>query len=168
MATVLTSQLSFAFAFDYQNDGPFNTVVDAVSYSKSFALTSGVDIDQATKMFRGQRTVTTGADDDLDLATGLVDAFGVPLVFTCIKGLWIHPLPTNTTNLTIGLSAAPFATWLGGTTPTVGPIVPGGVLFVYNPSAAGYVVTATTADILRITNAAGASAVYDIFIFGEG
>jgi hypothetical protein len=168
MATSFSALMGMSFSINYQNLNDFNNAVDNFTKSYTYSLTDGTAANQAQKLFRDQRTVTTGANDDLDLAGVLLDSFGQTLTFTAIKGIWVFSLTTNTTNLTIGAGANPFATWLGGTTPTVGPIVPGGALFVYRPDAAGYTVTAGTGDILRIANSAGASAVYDIAIIGEG
>jgi hypothetical protein len=71
----------------------------------------------------------------------------------------------NTTNLTIGGGSAPITGFLGSTTPTIGPIRPGGFVFLGCGDAAGLgAITATTADILRITNSSGASATYQIGI----
>lgn len=167
MATTLSGNIGVTLAFDYQKIDDFNNVLDSPSFSYAFALVDGTGAGQAQKFFRDRRTVTTGANDDLDLSGTLTDAFGETLAFTAIKGILIYSVPENSTNLTVGLSSAPFVSWLGGTTPTLGPIIPGGMFFLYRPDAAGYAVTATTADILRITNAAGASATYEIILVGD-
>lgn len=74
----------------------------------------------------------------------------------------------NTTALTIGGGSNPVVGFLGGTTPTIGPIRPGGFVFIACPDAAGIgAVTAGTGDILRIANASGAAAVYQIAILGR-
>ena len=74
----------------------------------------------------------------------------------------------NTTNLTVGGATAPITGFMGGTTPTFGPIRPGGTLLFFNDHASGFgVITPTTADVLRVTNSAGATAKYQIAILGR-
>ena len=47
-------------------------------------------------------------------------------------------------------------------------VKPGGWLASYDPSATGYAVTNTTADILQIANSSSGSSVdYDIIVIGE-
>ncbi len=43
---------------------------------------------------------------------------------------------------------------------------PGGIFLIADPSLAAFAVTATTGDVIKIVNAAGASAVVDIVIIG--
>lgn len=74
----------------------------------------------------------------------------------------------NVSNLTIGGGTNPFTGFLGGTTPTVGPIGPGGFFFIGCPSATGVgAVTAGSADVLRIANGAGGTAVYQLAILAR-
>jgi hypothetical protein len=71
----------------------------------------------------------------------------------------------NTTNLTIGGGTNPVVGFMGGTTPTIGPIRPKSFVFLGSSDAAGFgAVTASTGDILRIANSSGAAATYQIAI----
>lgn len=143
------------------------------SVEANFLATDGFAAGQADMIFADERIVTTGANDDIDLAGVLVGALGNTLTFVKIVGVMIinapRSGPANTTNLTIGAGTNPFLGFLGGTTPTIGPIRPGGVVSLWcsdNVSGLG-TVTAATADILRIANSAGASATYQICIVGR-
>lgn len=140
--------------------------------SKTLSLTDGTTANKADLLFVDQRTVATASNDDIDLAGSLSDAFGTTITFAEIVAVMVINAPisgsANTTNLTIGGGSNPFVGFLGGTTPTVGPIKPGGVFFLFAGDAAGIgTVTATTADILRIANSSGASATYQVCIIGR-
>ena len=135
-------------------------------------LTNGTGAAQADILWSDERTIASGGTDDLDLAGILKDAFGVTVATAKIVTILVINAPVsgaaNTTNLTIGVGSNPVVGWLGGTTPTLGPIRPGGMFLRAESDAAGIcTVTAGTADILRIANSAGAAATYQIVIIGR-
>lgn len=132
-----------------------------------FDLADGFAADQADRCYFAERTVLTAANDDLDLAGVMTDIFGATLTFAKLKALLVYNKPTNSTNLTIGGGTNPFIGFLSGTTPTIGPIRPGGFLMLACPALTGIgAVVASTGDILRISNSAGASNTYQIGIIG--
>jgi len=133
---------------------------------------SGTTAGNIDLAYVGERTVTTGANDDIDLAGVLADAMGVTIVAVEIVGILVINKQkngiANTTNLTVGAGSNPLVGYLGGTLPTVGPIRPGGVFLMMNPDASGIApVTAGTGDVLRISNSAGASNVYQIAVIAR-
>ncbi len=135
-------------------------------------LATGTLANQADLVFADERTVASASNDDLDLAGVLANALGGTLAFVEIVAIMVVNKPksgvANTTNLTIGAGTNPFLGFLGGTTPTLGPIRPGGVFLLASPADVGIgTVTAGTADILRIANSAGAPATYQIIIIGR-
>jgi hypothetical protein len=139
--------------------------------SRVVQLTDGTGENQANIAWMDERTVLTGANDDIDLAGVLTDAFGASVVGAEIVCLFIINKPqsssaaANTTNLTVGVGTNPVTGYLGGTTPTLGPIRPGNFAMLAGPNVGGFgVVTAGTGDILRVANSAGASATYQIGI----
>ena len=125
---------------------------------------------QANLLFVDERTLASAANDDLDLnGTALKTVYGVDIAATTLVAALIINAPKlasaapNTTNLTIGGGTSPVTTFLGGTTPTFGPIRPGGFLFFGCDAVGGFgAIVAGTADILRIANSAGAAATYQI------
>lgn len=138
----------------------------------ALTLTDGTGAGQANILFADQRTVASATNDDIDLAGVLTDAFGATITAAELVAILIinAPIsgPANTTNLTIGGGSNPVAGFLGGTTPTIGPIGPGGVVLLACPTAAGLgAVAAGTADILRIANSSGAAATYQTVIIGR-
>ena len=115
-----------------------------------------------------------GANDDIDLTGVLLDVFGSIILNAKLVSLLIINAPKlaatgpNTTNLTIGGGLNPFLGFLGGTTPTIGPIRPGGFFHIGCGHLSGIgTVTAGTGDILRVANSAGATANYTIAILGR-
>jgi hypothetical protein len=135
-------------------------------------ITEGTGVGQANIIFADQRTVASASNDDIDLAGVLTDAFGATVTAVELVSLMVINAPisgaANTTNLTIGGGSNPVVGFLGGTTPTIGPIGPGGVVMLHCPSAAGLgAVTASTGDILRIANSSGAPATYQMVVIAR-
>ena len=128
-------------------------------------VANGTANGQADLAFVDTRTVTSGANDDIDLAGALSSVFGATLTFVEIMSILIYSEPTNTTNLTVGNAPSnPFQGPFGAAAHTE-VIAPGGLSLAHRPS--GWTVVAGTGDILRIANASGASATYQIAILGR-
>lgn len=167
--TLDNTSVGFSVAGTLNNPLTLGVVATAaLSMSQSYALTTGTAAGQADKIYAATRTITASSNDDLDLAGVLVDALGATITFARVKALVIRAAATNVNNLILGGSASnPVTTILGGTTPTL-TIRPGGGLCLFSGTdATGYVITASTADILRLTNGgAGSSVTYDIVIIG--
>lgn len=150
--------------------GPdFTPVVELI-----LQLANGTAANQADILFVDERTVASATNDDLDLAGVLSNAFGQTITAAEVVAMVIINksrtvgAAANTTNLTIGVGTNPLVGYLGGTTPTVGPLRPGGVFLMASPDAAGIAtVTAGTGDILRVANSSGASATYQIAILAR-
>ena len=125
---------------------------------------------QANLLFVDERPLASAANDDLDLnGTALQTVYGVNIAATTLVAALIINAPKlasaapNTTNLTIGGGTSAITTFMGGTTPTFGPIRPGGFVFFGCDAVGGFgAIVAGTADILRISNSAGAAATYQI------
>lgn len=145
----------------------------SANMAAALALVNGTLAGQADLLYAKQRTVASATNDDIDLNGALLGGLSVAVNFVKIVGLILinAPLagaPANTTNLTLGAGTNPFIGFLGGTTPTIGPIRPGGFLMLGCADLSGIgTVTATTADILRIANSSGASNTYQIGIIGR-
>lgn len=147
------------------------TVSGKIERPHSVRLTSGTGAGQADKIWTDTRSLTTGASEDLDLAGVLTDPFGATITFARVKGLYVKAADANTTNLTVGANvASSWATLFGPTGASGGTVTlrPGGLFVAVCgvADATGWVVTATTADLLHVVNAAGATASYDIVIVG--
>jgi hypothetical protein len=137
-----------------------------LEYSYNKALTTGTGANQADRLFTDQRTITASANDDLDLAGSLTDAFGATVTFARVKLLVVTAAVGNANNVVVGGASSTFNTWVTGTSPAV-LVRPGGMLALAATDATAYAVTATSADVLRISNSgAGTSVTYDIVIVG--
>lgn len=137
-----------------------------LSYPYRKRLTNGTGANQASLVWSDQRTILASANDDIDLAGVLTDAFGATITFARIKTIVIKAADTNVNNVVVGGASSTFTTWVTGTNPAV-LVRPGGLLVLSAPDATAYVVTATSADTFRITNGgAGTSVVYDIILIG--
>mgnify|MGYP001810218307 FL=1 len=133
---------------------------------------AGTGANQADILFIDERTVNSATNDDLDLAGVLTSAFGATITAAELVAVFVinarREGAANTTNLTIGGGSNPVVGFLGGTTPTIGPIRPGGFVMIGCGDAAGIgAVTASTGDILRIANSSGAAAIYQIAILAR-
>lgn len=149
--------------------GNFGSGETAYSDSMDLAisLTTGTGAGQADLAIILDRSVATGANDDIDLNGVLTKALGGTFNAVELVGIIVSNAPkagaANTTNLTIGGGTNPVVGMLGGTSPTLGPIRPGGVFTRFETDAAGIcTITPATADILRIANSAGATNNYRI------
>lgn len=143
-----------------------------INVNTEIVLEDGTTVNKADILWADQRTVASASNDDIDLAGVLTNAFGAVITAAEIVAILIinkaRDGTANTTNLTIGVGSNPFLGFLGGTTPTVGPLRPGGVFMIASPDAAGIgTVTGGSADILRIANSSGAAATYQIAILAR-
>lgn len=135
-----------------------------LNFATSWA--SGVGASQADVVWGDERTILASGTDDLDLAGSLVGALGTA-TFARVKLIVVTASAANTNNVVVGAAAsAQFVGPFGAATHTIA-VPPGGPFVIGNPSAAGWTVTATTADLLRIANSAGGSSVtYKVLIIG--
>ena len=167
LATNLRTKLNVSLEWLYRNIDSVSSreVRDSNSISLVDVLENGTVIDTADKVWTSRATVNDAATTSLDLAGGVTDAFGNALTFVKVKAIAI--MNRNTTaghNLVVGGNANAFASWLGAANDKV-TVGPGGFLLLWNPSLAGYAVTAATGDILDLTGSGG-NIVYDIAIVG--
>lgn len=164
MAASVTSQVNLQVSAQYSNTVGLQDVVAPLSLMKTVALANGVGAQQADKVFSAQYSIATGATQSIDVVGSLTDAMGVAFTPARIKALYIGSAAANTTNLTLFGDAAsvPFL----NTAATTITLRPGGAILLCNPDATAFAVTATTADIIKIVNAAGATAVVDVVIIG--
>jgi hypothetical protein len=156
-------------------DANYTAVLDLANGSVPLLKTyqavygNGTGTGQADKIFHDTRTLGISASEDLDLAGVLVDAFGASLTFVKIKALIVAAAATNTNNVNVGGVAAGVSTLLSPAATGIIQIRPGTTFAVFagQADAAGYAVTATTADLLHVANSgAGTSVTYDVIVIG--
>jgi hypothetical protein len=136
----------------------------SISQSFNWDITNGTGAGQANLCYQGVRTLTTGANEDLDVSGSLTNLFGTA-VFTKVKLIAISAAAANTTALTVirpASNGVPFFAAAGD-----GFTLEAGDFFALTRrSAAGIAVTAGTGDLINVANAAGASATYTVIVCG--
>lgn len=137
----------------------------ALSYEQYFPIANGTGAGQANMTWSDTRTLNASSSESLDLAGVLTNAFGSTLTFTKIKGLIITANSANTNSVLVGGAASnAFVNWVADSTDII-QLPAGSVFSFFNP--AGYVVTASTGDLLKIANSSsGTSVTYDIVLIG--
>src|SRR5690349_19819948 len=84
-----------------------------ITKNVAYSLASGTAVGQADRLFSDTRTLNASASEDLDLAGGVTDAFGVSLTFVKVKGIFIQAASANTNNVVVGgATTNGFATWV--------------------------------------------------------
>lgn len=137
-----------------------------LSMAPKLTLTNGTGANQADKVWSDQITIAASGNSDIDLAGTLTDPFGAALSFARVKLILVVAARTNTNNVVVGGASSTFNTWVSGTSPAV-IVRPGGLLAVGCSDATAYEVTATSADVLRLSNSgAGSSVTCDVAIVG--
>ena len=165
MADTLATTLTLRLEGTYVNALDLSNVTDALSLNYSDTTADGTGLDQADIMWHDSRTLAA-TSEDLDLAGTLTGSFGTTVTFAKVKGILIKNTSTTATEiLSVGGAAGnQFVNWVSATNDEIN-IGPNGVFLLFNPSAAGYAVTAGTGDLLKID--AGADTItYEITVWG--
>jgi len=135
-------------------------------FTKTVSFTHGTGANQANQIWTDTRTISASSSEDLDLAGVLTSPLGTTLTFTKIKAIIIAASANNTNNVVVGGDTNALINWVGNANDVVN-IRPGGFICLTAPDSTAYGVTASTGDILQITNSDGTSSVtYDIIIIG--
>lgn len=169
---IQSGELSVSLKTKSTGTNDFGGPAFAPVMSALLQFTVGTGANQFDLEFFDERSIATGADDDIDLAGVLTDEFGTVITYAEIMLIAIFNRPRtgspNTTTLTIGGGTNPFVGFLSGTAPKVTKLGPGGGLLLWNPDATGLgAVGAGASDILRITNSAGATAKVQVGVLGR-
>jgi hypothetical protein len=110
-------------------------------------------------------TRSTAGTDSLDLiGGGLLDNLGNTWAPARIKAIIVVAAAANTGNVLLRRPAANGVPFFTAAADEV-PIHPGGAVVIFAPSAAGYVVTAGTGDLIDLAASAG-TVTYDIYLIG--
>ena len=140
----------------------------SINFSPSNLFTNGVGANQANQVFSSSRNLAASATENLDLSGAMANALGVVVVLIKVKALLIRARATNTNDVVVG-AAATNGFWAGmfGTATDSIRIHPGGMFLITAPDVNGIPVTASTADLLKVTNGSAGTAIdYDIVVIG--
>lgn len=165
MTISLTSTASLRGTLTTARDGG-NALFD-VHEGLAKRIANGTGLDQANAFYVDDFSIAASGSLDIDLAGSLTDAHGNPLVFTAVKEILLVADAANVNDVVLGNGSAPFVGPFSAGTVTVS-VAPGNRFNATNYSAAGWPVTATTADIIKLANSGAGSAVTGtIVIVGE-
>lgn len=139
----------------------------AIDIDKALSLVAGTDAtNKANILFSDRRTLAASANEDIDLAGALTDAFGATITAAEVVAFVVSAASANSNNVNVTRPASngfagPFLAAGDGVAVRPGEWQP----FV---SQSGWAVTAGTGDLLNIANSgAGTSVTYDIVIVGR-
>lgn len=149
------------------NTGLTNASANRNNFTYSKTLTNGTAANQADLLYAASGTIGTSATLSLDLAGTLDDFFGDTITMARVKVIYITiTTDTSASSVNVGGNANAFDTFLGDASDEI-IIRNGGNLTLTAPDATAYAVTASTGDILDITNNDGSNtATYQIAIVG--
>ena len=129
-------------------------------------ITNGTGANQCNKVWsRKDQSLAASSSETWDLAGSLTDALGTTVVFSAIKVIFVFAKAANVNNVVIGGDAAHVLIFDAALDSV--SIRPGNPFLLTNLTAAGWTVTGTTADLIKVTNSgAGTAEVYDIAVLG--
>lgn len=175
MSTTLTvNPIRMNVGWDFESTTSFGTnVVNTANFLYTKTMANGTGSGNSQKMYATTYTIAASTTQSVDLAGALTDFFGSTITFSKIKVIYVE-LATTTAASSIkvggGSDAAGTAAlinWVGAANDLV-RVRNGGCFMLACTDGTGYAVTATTADILGITNEDGAnSATVNLFVCGE-
>lgn len=163
---------SVALTFAAQLTKAFDLASGAVPYavSRNYSWADGAGAGQANRIYQDRNTLAASGTIDIDLAGALTDVYGDPVTFARIKALIMTAADANTNNVIVGGVASGLSTVLQPAATGTITLRPGSfwAICAGNADAIGYVVTATTADLLHIINSAGGTGVdYELIVVGS-
>ncbi len=130
-----------------------------VNATASTPLSDGVGANQANILYQASLAMTSGAYA-LDVYSATTDSYGTALATVRIKGIYIRNTSSHT--FTFGAGTAPITSLLNAAGTITLP--PGAWFLAASPNAAGWTVTATTADRINFVGTTTDS--FEVVIFG--
>ena len=162
----LTTNLAVELDADLTSALDLVTASSPISIRERIRLTSGTGAGAADMQWSDTRTLNASASESLDLAGSLTGPFGTTLTFARIKLVLVMAADGNTNDVQVARDASAGAPLFLAASDGIA-VKPGGLFLWCAPNAAGVAVTATTGDILTVTNSAGSTSVtYSIVVLG--
>ena len=170
MATLVASKVTVTYTGNIEKTDNFATPSVAKTLQRIFKMGGGSGNNQLDLLYTQRVALAAYGTANIDLSGTIEDQYGDVAVFTKVKGVLVvnrsDKLSTVTT-AEINISGNWIDSWIGQSVDTILiPIQVGGHVSIFNPRT-GLTVTASTADILTITNADSTNAAEaDVFVFG--
>jgi hypothetical protein len=164
----VTADIQFSMTGRHTTALDLGTAALPFALSAPLAFTNGTGANQVDRVFTDSRTLAASANEDLDLAAGLTDAYGNAITFAEIVAIGIKASSGNTNKVRVTRPASNgFPLYLAAGDGEDVP--PGGFIAKAAPDAAGWgTVTPGTADLINIANGgAGTPVTYEIVILGR-
>jgi hypothetical protein len=150
----------------YRGANDLGTPTIAIDRRAPATFTTGTGDRQSDLLFSDERTIAASGNENLDLAGVLADPFGTTLTFVEVTAIWVEADCANTNNVVLGAATSPALLGFGGTTPTWA-VQPCGRFVVTAPKA-GWTITASSADLLKVANSgSGTEVKYRIIVVGR-
>ncbi len=173
MADALISSIRATITWDFQDTLDLTTIKDVASLTYAKQLADGTGASQANSVWHDQRTVATGANDDLDLTALTNSIFGstITINFTAVKALLLVNTNTATADeLVIDSSVAnAYKGFFNGSATSKVECGPDSAVLL-SAKVGGFQSNGTvggTNKVIRISNpAGGTNIVYKIAIIG--
>lgn len=167
MATTLKAIVTAQVEAVYRNVLDLGTPTDSFLKKLRIELANGTGANSADLMFHDQRTLAASATENLDLAGSLTNPLtGATMTFVELRAVIITAASGNTNNVQLTRPASngvPLFLAAGDGL----NIQPGGMFMWAAPADGSVAVTASTGDLLTVTNSAGSTSVtYDVVIIG--
>ena len=163
----LTTNVSLEVIARLTGAGDLGNASAPLDYSKLIAMGDGTGLNQADVLWHDQRTLGSGANEDLDLAGSLTDLLGNAITVVDLKLVLFHVPTAGAGPITVSRPASNGVPLFGAASDSV-KVMGGGAFLWVNPDATDVVtVTAGTGDLINVLNDDGAASVtYDVIIAG--
>ena len=166
MATTFNGRVSIKVSAEIADVLDIATATMPVEFDAASVFTDGTGANQAKKIWHDTRTLSASATESLDLYGGLTDAFGTTLNFAKIKAVVITAASGNTNSVQVTRPASNGVPLFMAASDGIA-LTPGASFAAVFPDANGIAVTASTGDLLTLTNSAGSTSVtYTIIVIG--
>lgn len=162
MTNGVTASLSVRLSASDFKAPPVGGASHKVDQTFALALAAGVGVGNADTLLTKAINIAGSGSATVDLSGATPDAFGANVAFAEIQVVMLIAATTNANNIVLGNGATD--PWLGpfdAGTDTIS-VKPGGILLWADP--AGWPVTATTADLLKLANSSSGAAVVGTLI----
>jgi hypothetical protein len=160
----VTADVTASVQGSYLGTNDLGSVAFSYNQRALAQLSAGTGTGKADKLFSDTRTIAASSSENLDLAGVLADPIGATITCVKVKFIYVKASAANTNSVLVGGAASngflgPFADATDILT-----IPPGGFILLVHPGA-GWTVTASTGDILKVANSGGTTGVdYDVII----
>jgi hypothetical protein len=161
MATTFAGTVVVSLDGSYVQANDKNDVKSILNLDYEQAFANGSGDNQADCQWSDNRTLTAGSSEDIDLTTQ-IDDFNVAMGLSELKLLFIKNNSAVQTLTVFNASSNAFQGPVAASATVAIP--PGGQLLLVNP--VGWTVDGTH-KVLKVANAAGVSADYDIIVWGN-